>query len=349
MSQTTTTHLEQEIAQQPEVIRRLLELETPHVQQIAGAIREFNPAYVYIAARGTSDNAARYAQYLMGVYCRLAVGLASPSIHTLYEVAPDLSRALVIGISQSGQAADVARVMEDAKSQGALTLSITNDEGSLLAQTAHHHIPLHAEKEISVAATKTYTAELAAVAMLVAALSENDELKQTLNTLPNLITETLDMSGDIARWTERYRYITLFASIGRGFNYCTAFEISLKVKELCYVTGHGYSEADFLHGPIAQVQPGFPVVVVTPKGKTFDVMREALGKLRDRQAEALVISNDESAFENARQRILIPQMPEWISPIPGVIPGQIFAMNLAMAKGHNVDQPRGLTKVTVTL
>jgi glucosamine--fructose-6-phosphate aminotransferase (isomerizing) len=349
MSQTTSTHLEQEIAQQPEVIRRLLELETAHVEQIATAIRDFNPAYVYIAARGTSDNAARYAQYLMGVYCRLAVGLASPSIHTLYEVAPDLSRALVIGISQSGQAADVARVLEDAKSQGALTLSITNDAESLLAQIADHHIPLHAEKEISVAATKTYTAELAAVAMLVTALVKNDDLQQALLYLPDLMTETLSMSEDIARWTERYRYITSFASIGRGFNYCTAFEISLKVKELCYVTGHGYSEADFLHGPIAQVQPGFPVVVVTPQGRTFDVMREALTKLRDRQAEALVITNDDSAFETARQRILIPQMPEWISPIAAVIPGQIFAMHLAIAKGHNIDQPRGLTKVTVTL
>jgi glutamine---fructose-6-phosphate transaminase (isomerizing) len=343
------THLVTEIAQQPDVIRELLHLETPRVKEIAAAIRAFNPAYVYIAARGTSDNAARYAQYLMGVYCRLAVGLATPSIHTLYEAAPDLSRALVIGISQSGQAADVTRVLEDAKSQGALTLSITNDENSLLAQTSDHHIPLRAEKEISVAATKTYTAELTAVAMLVAALTDDSELQQTLRTLPDLVAKTLTMGADIARWTERYRYITSFASLGRGFNYCTAFEISLKIKELCYITGHGYSEADFLHGPIAQVQPGFPVVVVAPKGKTFDVMRQALNKLRDFQAEALVISNDESAFETARQRILIPQMPEWISPIPAVIPGQIFAMHLATAKGHNVDQPRGLTKVTVTL
>jgi glucosamine--fructose-6-phosphate aminotransferase (isomerizing) len=345
----TVTHLLTEIAQQPDVIRQLLELETPHMQNIAEAIRAFNPAYAYIAARGTSDNAARYAQYLMGVYCRLAVGLASPSIHTLYEVAPNLSRALVIGISQSGQAADVNRVLEDAKSQGALTLSITNDAESLLAQTADHHIPLHAEKEISVAATKTYTAELAAVAMLVAALTGDEELQQTLSKLPDMVAKTLTMSADIARWTERYRYITSFASIGRGFNYCTAFEISLKVKELCYITGHGYSEADFLHGPIAQVQPGFPVIVVTPRGKTSGVMREALNRLRELEAEALVISNDENAFENARQRILIPQMPEWISPIPAVIPGQIFAMHLASAKGHNVDQPRGLTKVTVTL
>lgn len=347
-SEYQNTHLEHEIAQQPEVLQRLLDLETGHVKQIADAIRAFDPVYVYIAARGTSDNAARYAQYLMGIYCRLAVGLASPSIHTLYEVAPNLSRALVIGISQSGRAADVNQVLADAKAQGALTLSITNDADSLLAQTAHHHIPLHAEREISVAATKTYTAELAAVAMLVAALADDDELHQTLQTLPDLVSETLSMSSSIENWTERYRYISSFASIGRGFNYCTAFEISLKVKELCYVTGHGYSEADFLHGPIAQVQPGFPVVVVAPEGKTLGVMREALQKLHERQAEALVISNDESAFATAHQRILIPQMPEWISPIPAVIPGQMFAMYLAMAKGHNVDQPRGLTKVTVT-
>jgi glutamine---fructose-6-phosphate transaminase (isomerizing) len=319
------------------------------VREIAAAVKRFQPAYVYIAARGTSDNAARYAQYLMGVYNRLAVGLAAPSVHTLYEAPPDLSKALVIGISQSGKSVDVAQVVTDAQAQGALTLSITNDAHSPMAQAAQYHIALHAEEEKSVAATKTYTAQLTAVAMLVAALADSDELHAAIRALPDEVAETLAMSSDVMRWAERYRYMTQFASIGRGYNYCTAFEISLKVKELCYVTGHGYSEADFLHGPVAQVQPGFPVVVVTPKGKTLPVMLEFLAKLKDRQAEALVISNEDGAFENAQQKMRLPQStPEWLTPVTAVIPGQMFALALAMAKGHEVDRPRGLTKVTVT-
>ncbi|HEX2618482.1 MAG TPA: SIS domain-containing protein [Phototrophicaceae bacterium] len=343
------SHLEQEIASQPNGIRTLLAEETDNVGKIAAAVRRFQPSYVYIAARGTSDNAARYAHYLMGVFNRLAVGLAAPSLHTLYEAPPDLSKALVIGISQSGKSVDVMQVVIDARKQGALTLSITNDASSPMAEAAEYHIPLHAGEELSVAATKTYTAELTAVAMLVAALADSDELRTGLQHLPELAGETLAMSGDIARWSERYRYISQFVSIGRGFNYCTAFEISLKVKELCYITGNGYSEADFLHGPIAQVQPGFPVVVVTPAGKTFAVMQDFLQKLKDRQAEALVISNEESAFATAHQSMRLPtNLPEWLSPIVAVMPGQIFAMNLAIARGNPVDNPRGLTKVTVT-
>jgi glutamine---fructose-6-phosphate transaminase (isomerizing) len=341
--------LEQEIAQQPEVLRRLLTEETENVRQIAAAVRQFNPAFVYIAARGTSDNAARYAQYLMGVYNRLPVGLAAPSIHTLYEAPPNLSRALVIGISQSGKSVDVGQVVTDARAQGAMTISITNDAASPMAQAAEYHIPLHAEEEKSVAATKTYTAQLTVVAMLVAALAESDELHAALKKLPDGVSETLALSSEVPRWAERYRYMTQFASIGRGYNYCTAFEISLKVKELCYITGHGYSEADFLHGPVAQVLPGFPVVVVAPGGKTLPVMLEFLTKLKERQAEALVISNEDATFATAHQKMRIaPSTPEWLTPVTAVIPGQIFAMSLAAAKGHEVDRPRGLTKVTVT-
>ncbi len=343
------TYLEYEIAEQPDILRRLLVEEWPAVTTIASAIRHFQPAFVCIAARGTSDNAARFAQYTMGVHNRLPVALAAPSIHTLYEAAPDLSRALVMGISQSGQSADVLRVITDARSQGALTVSITNDAASPLAQAAEHHIPLRAGDEISVAATKTYTAELMAVAMLVAALAESETLLADLRALPDHMAETLLQGAAIARWAERYRYMTNFVAVGRGYNYCTAFEISLKIKELCYITGNGYSEADFLHGPIAQVQSGFPVIVVAPTGKTLPVLREFLPRLRERQAEIIAISNDDQILEAARQPVRLPSaVPEWLSPLVAVVPGQMFAMRLAEAKGHQIDQPLGLTKVTIT-
>lgn len=343
------THLEREIAEQPDVLRRLLAEEWNTVTVIASAIRHFRPAFVCIAARGTSDNAARFAQYTMGVHNRLPVALAAPSIHTLYDTAPDMSHALVMGISQSGQSADVLRVITDARAQGALTVSITNDAASPLAQAAEYHIPLNAGDEISVAATKTYTAELMAVAMLVAALAESDTLLSDLHALPAHMAETLVQGEAIARWAERYRYMTNFVAVGRGFNYCTAFEISLKIKELCYITGNGYSEADFLHGPIAQVQPGFPVIVVAPAGKTLSIMRDFLPRLRDRHAEVIAISNDDHVLDSAHQVVrLPPAVPEWLSPLVAVVPGQMFAMRLAEAKGHQIDQPLGLTKVTIT-
>lgn len=341
--------LEQEIAEQPAVLRRLMAEEAETVRRIGAAIREFNPVFVSIVARGTSDNAARYMQYLLGVHAGLSVALATPSIHTLYKTSPNLSRALVIGISQSGQSPDVCQVVQDAREQGALTISITNDPVSPIAQAAAYHINLHAGEERSVAATKTYTAQLTAGAMLVAALTESGEMRAALAHLPDSVQETLTSAEQVRGWVERYRYINQFVCIGRGYNYCTAFEISLKVQELCYVTGLGYSEADFLHGPIAMLQPGFPVMVIAPDGRALPTIREFLVKLRDRQVERLVISNVESLREDSRQYMPLPTgIPEWLTPITAVLPGQMFAMLLAAARGNPLDKPHGLTKVTIT-
>lgn len=343
------SHIEREIAEQPDIIHNLLQREAATARQIAKAIRDFNPAFVYIAARGTSDNAARYAQYTFGVHARLPVALATPSVHTLYESAPNLSRALVVGISQSGKSEDVCRVISDARQQGALTASITNDPSSPLAQAAEFHLNLMTGAELSVAATKTYTAQLTAVAMLMTALIDQTEFHETLAKLPEVISQTLTLSQPIANWVERYRYMERFVTIGRGYNYCTAIEISLKIKELCYIVGDGYSEADFRHGPFALIDPGFPVIVIAPSGKTQPVLSDFLVKLAERQAESLVISNDKQMFAYARKSMPLPDaLTEWLSPIPAVIPGQIFAMRLAIEKGHVVDQPRGLNKVTVT-
>ncbi|PJF41722.1 MAG: SIS domain-containing protein [Chloroflexi bacterium] len=342
-------YIEREIAEQPDVIARLLDEEYKSVQQIAAAIRKFDPAFVSIAARGTSDNAARYAQYLLGAKAHLPVALATPSLHTLYAAPPNLKRALVIGVSQSGRAEDVRQVIADACKQGALTLAITNDDESPMAGEAEFHLSIHAGEEISVAATKTYTAQLAALAMLGTALVDDEEMFQALRYLPHWIGETLEHAETIADRVERYRYMERFIVLGRGYNYSTAFEISLKIKELCYITGEEYSEADFRHGPIALLNPGFPVIVVTPAGKALPLMLDLLEKLCERQAEPIVISNDVTALNMAQTPMMIPEdIPEWLSSLVAVIPGQLFAMNLALVRGHEVDQPRGLNKVTVT-
>ena len=218
-----TYFLEKEIYEQPTVIQNLLHEQWDVAEKIANSIRERNPSYVMIAARGTSDNAARYAQYLLGIQADLPVGLATPSVHTLYESPPRFSNAVVIGISQSGQSSDVHQVLVDAQSQGALTIGITNNPESVIAQTSDYHIFLSCGEEISVAATKTYTTQLTAIAMITTALVGDAEQQQILQKLPQWTTETLELSAEIPKWTERYRYIQHIASIGRGYNYCTAF------------------------------------------------------------------------------------------------------------------------------
>ena len=342
-------HIEREIAEQPGVIRRLLAQENENAQKIAATIRKFDPAFVCIAARGTSDNAGRYAQYLLGIQTGLPVALATPSLHTLYESPPKLSRAVTIGISQSGQSEDVRRVLDDARAQGGLTISLTNDPESPLATTAAHHLALNAGEEVSVAATKTYTAQLAAIALLVAHLADRAELGESLRQLPDFVAQTLELSEPIAEWVQRYRYMEHFAAIGRGYNYATAYEVGLKIKELCYITGEQYSEADFRHGPIALIQQGFPVIVLAARGKTLPLILDLLEHLREQHPECLLITNDEAPGTFAQHMMPFPSaMPEWLSPVAAVIPGQIFAMRLALARGHQVDAPRGLRKVTVT-
>ncbi len=342
--------IEKEIHEQPHVLQVLLKTQRETARHIAKAVREFQPAFVCIAARGTSDNGARYAQYLWGVHLRMPVMLATPSIHTLYETAPDLSRALVIGVSQSGRPDDVRQVIKDARTQGALTVGVTNDPESPLAQEAQYHLPICAGEEVSIAATKTYTAELTALAMLASALTEQTEHQVALAQLPAWVAETLKRTDNISTWAERYRYMEHCISVGRGFNFCTAFEVNLKIQELCYITGHGYSEADLQHGPIAMIQePGFPVVAVAPSGKALPGMIDLLDNLNEKEAECIVFSDDETALAKGTKGVLLPRgVPEWLTPVVAVIPGQVFAMRVALAKGYPVDKPRGLTKVTMT-
>lgn len=274
--------------------------------------------------------------------------LATPSLHTIYQQPPNLSRALVIGISQSGAAEDVRRVLADARGAGALTLAITNFEDSPLARAAAYHLPLRAERERSVAATKTYTAQLTVIAMLACALAADAGMRAQLSQLPRLAETTLTMAEGIAAWVPRYRYSDRLVTLGRGFNYATACEISLKVKELTYIASEGYSEADFRHGPMAVIDHGHPVILVAPQGASFGGMREMALALAERNAELLVISNEAELLASGTVGLPLPTVPEWLSPILAVLPGQVYGLQQALARGYDVDKPRGLSKVTIT-
>jgi glutamine---fructose-6-phosphate transaminase (isomerizing) len=341
--------LAQEIVSQPEGIARLLERETKHVEEIVKALPPFN--YVLVAARGSSDHAATYAQYVWGALAGYPVALATPSLHTLYQTPPRLEGALVVGISQSGQSPDILAVVEEGVRQGRPTLAITNDSASPLAKAADYVVELHAGLERSVAATKTYTAQLAIMALFAAAWNGNPERMAELRALPQAMAETLQLNAEsIANRAERYCYMQGCVVIGRGYNYATAFELALKLKELTYIMVTAYSSADFRHGPIATIHESLPVVLVMPTGAAFDDMLNLAGDLRQRGAELLVISESPQALELAKTPLPITNhVPEWLSPLVTVLPGQQLALALALTKGLNPDLPRGLQKVTKTL
>lgn len=343
------SHLEREIREQPHVLRRLLEAERDTVAQVARAIREAAPRYVVLAARGSSDNAARYGQYLFGATNGLAVALATPSLFTRYEKPPRLNGALILAVSQSGQSPDICAVVAEGRRQGALTIALTNDPDSPLAQTATHVVQLHAGVERSIAATKTYTTSLMALAMLSTALAADEERFQVLQTMPDRVARVVDGLPDIVAAAERYRYMNACVVISRGYNYATAFEIALKLKELTYILAEPYSSADFRHGPLALVEQGFPVLAVTPEGEMAEELTELLAQLEGRGAELVVVSALEQALALAQTPLpLPPDIPEWISPLVTVVPGQIFALGLTLARGLDPDHPRGLRKVTLT-
>lgn len=341
-----------EIHEQPDVLRCLLARETEHVRQIAAHVRARQPRYVLIAARGTSDNAARYAQYLFGVRNQLAVALATPSLYTQYHTPPRTDAALVIGISQSGASPDLIAVLAEGKRQGCATLAITNVADSPLAQIADDVILLHAGQEKSVAATKTYTAQLLALAMLSAALDGHSEAQAQLQQAPEALRAVLSAATReaIERAATTFSCAEHGVVIGRGFNYATACEIALKLQELAYVVAEPYSAADFLHGPIALIDQGFPAVVVNPSGEVFAEVQDVTRAMKARGAQPIVLSDRAEALAQAAAPIALPAtLPEWLSPLAAIVPGQLLAYQLSRARGCDPDRPRGLTKVTRTI
>jgi glucosamine--fructose-6-phosphate aminotransferase (isomerizing) len=350
MSALGKSDLYREIHEQPDVTARLLQRERGNAGALAAEMQRRGIGGVVIAARGTSDNAARYAQYLLAAANGLVVGLATPSLFTVYKTPPRFGNLLVLGISQSGKSPDIVSVVAEGKRQGALTAAITDFPDSDLGRTADYVIDLSAGEEKSIAATKTYTAELAAIALLSVALSGDAGRSEMLDRIPGQVAQALEVENQIAQVAERYRYMQSCVVIGRGYNYATAFELSLKLKELTYTVVEPYSSADFMHGPLAMVASGFPVIAIAPSGQMLPDMMAFIDTVKHRQAELLVISDDQAALGMARVPLRLPPgVPEWLSPLTSIVPGQLFAMYLAHARDYDVDRPRGLHKVTETL
>jgi glucosamine--fructose-6-phosphate aminotransferase (isomerizing) len=341
----------EEIRQQPEALARTLSAELRSVEKFKRLVEKRRPRLVVLVARGTSDNAALFGRYLLEITTGIPVSLAAPSITTLYQARVDYRDALVVGISQSGESTDTNLVLERARRQGALTLGVTNESGSAMARIAEHVFLVRAGREKSVAATKTYTGQMLMMYLLAYALGGAVRIAD-LERIPDVVRATLALEPEIDALSERYRFMRHAVVVGRGLNYSNAFEMALKLMETCYVVAERFSSADFLHGPIALVEQNFPVFAFAPPGKTWPSIGETLTKLQGLQAEIVAItdSGNREVEQRATRVIRLPRrVKEILTPIPYIVPAQIFAACLAVHKGLDPDKPRTLTKVTLTL
>jgi glucosamine--fructose-6-phosphate aminotransferase (isomerizing) len=339
-----------ELGESPDVVATLLDRASGPIEDVARLVRERDVELVLIAARGTSDHAAVYAQYVLGARNGLPVALAAPSLTSVYGRPPRVHNALVIGISQSGRSPDVVAVLDDARRQGAVTVALTNDPASELAGAADHLVELDAGPERAVAATKTYVAEVALLAMLSAAISGDGASMTELRELPAVMRAALapEVEDAVEAITTRWATVDRCAVLARGFQYATAREWALKLKELAYVLADPYSGANFEHGPIALVEPGFPVMAVATAGPLLADMHALAGRLRAARARLLVLSDD-PALRGLGDGIPVPAgVPEWLSPIVTILPAQLFAYHLARARGLDTEAPRTISKVTLT-
>jgi glucosamine--fructose-6-phosphate aminotransferase (isomerizing) len=337
----------QEIEEQPAVLERTIEAERDKLTRIGDFIRSKDVDVIILVARGSSDNAALYGRYLLEVTTGIPVSLAAPSVFTLYNAKMRLNRAVVIGVSQSGEGDDINYVLESTKRNGAYTLGITNEAGSSMASIVDETLLIHAGREQSVAATKTYTGQMLHFLMLANVIGDK---RLEYSRIPDLVHASLEVKGSLEELVQRYVFMENCVVVGRGMNYGNSFELALKLMETCYVVADRFSSADFLHGPLAVVERRFPVIVFAPSGVTKPGNLDLIKRLNELGADCLVITDDNEVASTASQSILLKQeIDEFLSPIPMIVPAQLFAALLSEAKGLDPDKPRSLTKVTKTV
>ncbi len=341
----------EEIRQQPERLERTLRRELKRVERFKRLVEKRRPSLVVLAARGTSDNAALFGRYLLEITTRIPVSLAAPSIYTLYNARVDFREALVIAVSQSGESTDTNLILSEARQQGALPSALPTSApvpSRSSPSTSFSFTP--AKKKVWPPLKLTLARSSCSICWRTRwAPGFGPTTWRAFRSAPR---SALRLEAEIRELSERYRFMDHCVVMGRGLNYANAFEMSLKLMETCYVIAERFSSADFLHGPIAMVEPSFPVFVFAPSGVTWKPVREAIEKLKSLQAETVIITDagNAPAAEVGTRVIRLPQrLSELYTPIPYIIPAQIFAACLAAQKGLDPDQPRTLTKVTLTL
>jgi len=343
------TLMQQEINSQPDVLEGLIDKSLPKVDALCDEIIERDIKLVYIAARGTSDHAAVYSKYILETYTGIPVAFAAPSIITVYDADINLKDALVVGISQSGKAEDVLSVVKHANSQGALTVCLTNYDDSPMAKEGKYHFSCMAGEEKSVAATKTFTAQMMIMALLVSRLSGRDDLLERLRMIPTRIRQFLNNCKIDTGLIEKLRDMNECFVLARGKNYAIALEGALKIQETCYVRAKAYATSDFYHGPLALLDEKIPVFLIAPLSRTSHDTREILKRISDYGIKTIAVTNDGEIEKMASDVIRIPDGIRGIdSPFVTAVAMQQFACMLSLAKGLDPDNPRNIKKVTIT-
>jgi glucosamine--fructose-6-phosphate aminotransferase (isomerizing) len=335
-----------EIAEQPDVLARVLDLSLSQAREAAAVIRARRPRFVLFAARGTSDHAALYAKYLVELRLGIPAGLASPSTMTVYGARPDLRDVLVVAVSQSGGSPDLVETAAVARECGATVLAVTNAPGSELARVADLHVDVHAGPELAVAATKSYTAELLTLWLVIDAWHGGDA--KAAYAVPEAARSHVGRLTEMTALAERYRFTDRMLLTARGYSYPTAREAALKLMETSYVAAHAFSGADLLHGPLAMIDGGHPVVAGVPPGGGAPALGPGLERLRERGVDLAVIGGPASTPFGTVSIGLDHGLPEDLSPIADIVLLQQLALAMATGRGHDPDRPRGLSKVTRT-
>jgi glutamine---fructose-6-phosphate transaminase (isomerizing) len=338
-------HMSAEIAQQPEVFDSILARQSQFAE-VAARLAAHRPRFALLAARGSSDHAALYAKYLIEVLLELPAGLASASTTTLYGAKPDLSDVLFITVSQSGGSPDLIETTEAARARGALTVAVTNNPDSGLNSVAELSVDIGAGVEKAVAATKTYTATLLSLYLLIDSVRGGHGAAAA--ELPSLAAEALSSTESaIDDAVAQYRYVERMVTTGRGYSSASAMEGALKLAETSYLAARAYSGADLLHGPVAAIDSDTGVLAVTSQGKGGEAMRDVVNTVRQRGADVIAVGSA-AADMPASSRVVLPASAEEVAPILEILPLQRLALGLSLARGGDPDNPRGLSKVTRT-
>jgi glucosamine--fructose-6-phosphate aminotransferase (isomerizing) len=339
----------EEIAQQPAALEKTIAEERAKIQQLGQKLRTRDLDLIVLVARGSSDNAALFGRYLLEITTGTPVSLSAPSVYTLYQAKLNLKRALVIGVSQSGEGEDINFVLERARQSGAFTIGITNEPASSMTKLVDETLLMHGGKERSVAATKTFTGQMILFYLLASSLAK-DGRAIAADRIPEFASRALEQQPAIGELVQRYVFMENCVVVGRGLAYANAYEFALKLMETCYVVAERFSSADFLHGPVAMIERHFPVILFAPPGVMLEGTKDLIERLRELSADTLVITGDLEAAAKCSRSIIMPrEIDEFLAPIPYIIPAQLFAALLAEAKGLDPDKPRSLSKVTRTL
>jgi len=343
------TLMEQEIHSQSTVLENTYQLNVEKIQTLAKLIKESNISYLTFAARGSSDNACLYFKYLCEIKTRYPVAFIHPSTITLYKGKVELSNTILICVSQSGQAFDIGKILERAKHQGVFTVAITNDIESPLAKKANIHLFIGVEKERSIAATKTFTAEMLILRMLVMALEKNDsKISNNIERLPQLIREVLSLQPMIDRLADTLIEVSEVFVLTRGINLAIAREIVCKLQETCYLNASSYPLSDFMHGPLAMVTSSTQTIVLSMDEETRGDTYEMISVLKSIGAKIIIFTDSQKLAKMSENSLLLPTSDYDMSPFICAIAGQLLACCLATKRGINPDVSRNIKKVTLT-